>query len=78
MQPLAKAKDEPEEAQRLFEFGVDTGRGFVQAARDGEMSQEDFQQSVPLGVSMRLGGPSDDFMIGRIYESAENVARQSG
>ena len=71
---LAKAKDEPEEVQRLFEFGVDTGRGFVQAARDGEMSQEDFQQSVPLGVSMRLGGPSGDFMIGRIYESAENAA----
>ena len=57
------------EGQRLFTVGVTKGREFLSALRSKEITPEDFQKSVPAGISMLIQGPSDDFILGRIYQS---------
>lgn len=63
------------ETQRLFEIGVDAGRTFLGALRKNEIPEDALRTHVPLmGVAMLLNGPSDDFIIGRIYENASREA----
>mgnify|MGYP006915206776 FL=1 len=66
-----------DEANRLFLVGLRAGTKFLDAAKAGSITQEEAKRNVPLGVSLLLDGPSDDFVIGRIYESAINNAFDS-
>lgn len=62
-----------QEQQRLFEVGYDAGRTFV----DGFINKtitETVANDAPLGVLMLLSGPTTDFIIGRIFESATEDA----
>ena len=63
----AKIEKEPE---RLFNVGLKAGRVLVKAVHDGKFTNEQLSTSIPLGVKMRLGGPSVDFVVGVIYADA--------
>lgn len=63
------------EAERLFLFGYEQGKKFLGAARAGKITDEDFRQEVPIGISMSLsGGPNDDFILGVISSNVQEDA----
>lgn len=62
------------EAERLFLFGYEQGKIFLGAVRTGKVTDEDFQQEVPIGISMSLAGPNDDFILGVIYTNIQDEA----
>jgi hypothetical protein len=62
------------EAERLFLFGYEQGEKFLGAARAGEITDEDFQLEVPIGVSWSLAGPNNDFVLGVLYTNAQEDA----
>jgi hypothetical protein len=62
------------EAERLFIFGYEQGKKFLGAARVGKITDEDFRQEVPIGVSMSLAGPNDDFILGVISTNVQDEA----
>ncbi|GGX42588.1 hypothetical protein [Saccharospirillum salsuginis] len=71
---LAAKIGRSEEQKRLFEFGYKEGKKFIDSVRSGEISEEDLSSKVPVGVLWHMQGPTTDFILGRIYESAaENV-----
>ena len=74
---FALMSGQQDEANRLFLVGLRAGTKFLDAAKAGSITQEEAKRNVPLGVSLLLDGPSDDFVIGRIYESAINNAFDS-
>jgi len=63
-----------DEAERLFQIGLEAGRTFIEALRNHEISEKAVSQEAPIGVTMYLSGPSVDFMIGRIFEGATTEA----
>lgn len=66
-------KNSPEQ-ERLFLFGLDQGRKFIAAHSAGKIKQEDLSNTAPWGFLILLQGPSADFMLGRIFESAQEDA----
>jgi hypothetical protein len=74
---LASHLDEKVEHERLFEYGYEQGKIFVEAVFAGEVTREDIDNEVPIGVSVSLEGPTTDFMLGRIYEVAVEYASDS-
>lgn len=62
------------EAERLFNMGMDTSREFVSKVVAGEVSDYDIFQHTPLSVAGVLRGPSEDFIIGRIYQMVSSAA----
>ena len=67
------ANDEAE-TERLFYVGYDAGKAFFEALEAGEISDEEWRSEVPIGVSLRMGGPTVDFTLGRIYAAAAEDA----
>tara|TARA_R110002167_G_scaffold366444_2_gene597244 strand:+ start:108391 stop:108867 length:477 start_codon:yes stop_codon:yes gene_type:complete len=59
-----------EEAEGLFIVGYEAGQQFLSAARAGLITDKEASSNVPIIVTLLLGGPSDDFMIGRVFENA--------
>lgn len=70
----ANISENYEESERLFQLGISTGRDFVEAALNKEITPEQFKKEVPIGVSLVLQGPTVDFIIGRVYQSITNDA----
>jgi len=59
-----------EESRRLYKIGYDQGTAFVGAYKAGKVDQQ-ARNNVPLAVLLMLdGGPTVDFILGRIFESA--------
>jgi hypothetical protein len=48
--------------------GISAGRRFVEAARAGRIPPEDVSATVPIFVALSLAGPSDEFVLGRLFE----------
>lgn len=71
---FAELKGDADEQRRLFDLGYGSGQGFLDALAAGKVSREDIRANVPLAVSMRLGGPSPDFILGQIFEAAAEDA----
>lgn len=63
-----------EAALTHFNQGYASGSQFVAAARAGQIDQTDFDSTVPVYISMSLQGPSDDFVLGRLYEMTTEEA----
>lgn len=61
------------EQERLFKVGYDSGKKMLEGVINKTIPDSTLREA-PIGVTMRLGGPSVDFMIGRIFESAMNDA----
>ena len=66
----AEMSGNDQEQARLFELGVKSGREFLEALKNRKIPPQIAEQEVPIGVSMLLGGPSVDFIIGRVFENA--------
>lgn len=55
------------EAERLFNYGVEVGRQFLQDAQDNKFTAKDYSSVVPMVWGMNRGGPTIDFVLGKIY-----------
>ena len=74
---FAEMSGSNQEQDRLFGIGMKTGRRFVEALQNNQISPEAMRSEVPIGVTMLLAGPSVDFIIGRIFENATRDAFDS-
>ncbi|MBI1755329.1 hypothetical protein HYR65_03545 [Candidatus Azambacteria bacterium] len=70
----ASKVNDAKESERLFMFGYAQGQKFLGALRAEKIKQEDVSQEVPIGITMLLQGPSDEFILGRIFENAQEEA----
>lgn len=66
--------DDQKEAERLFTFGYEQGKKFLGAVRAEKISEEDWRTEIPMGISMRLEGPNDDFILGVISADIQESA----
>jgi len=73
---FAELAEDQEEQKRLFLVGIEAGRSFVRDVQDETVPESEYREA-PIGVLMRLGGPSIDFILGRIFESAVGEAHDS-
>ncbi|MBU2566162.1 hypothetical protein KKG46_01225 [Patescibacteria group bacterium] len=69
--------DDDEEAERQFKLGYKKGIEFLSALESQKIEDKDFRSEVPIGVSMNLSGPSNDFILGIIYSAATDDAFKS-
>lgn len=67
-------KKDQVETQRLFKVGYAAGQRFLAAALAGTITQEETKSTVPMAVGFRMSGPTTEFVLGRIFESATNDA----
>ena len=74
---LAEYADKPEESRRLYNLGYDQGKTLLDAFRAGKVDQQ-ARSKLPIPVLLMLdGGPTVDFILGRIFESAmQDTSRQ--
>ena len=70
----ASKDSDAKEAERLFLFAYDQGKLFLGALIADKIDREDISQEVPIGVTMVLQGPSEEFILGRIYDAAQEEA----
>jgi hypothetical protein len=70
---FAEMSGDTVQQKRLFDLGYAAGQGWLSDLKDKKSSEAELREA-PIGVRMLLGGPSIDFMIGRIFESAMNDA----
>jgi hypothetical protein len=69
----AEMSEDLAEQERLFEVGYEAGRAFLTSVEEGTISDEELQRS-PTVVLLLLGGPTIDFILGRIFQSAADNA----
>jgi len=70
----ASSNEDAKEGERLFLFAYKQGKTFISAARANKITKEDYSNEVPIGISFVSAGPSDDFILGRIYSAAQEDA----
>lgn len=63
-----------EQQKKLFAIGHASGKRFLAAVHAGTISKEEGDANVPFFVTLMLDGPSDDFILGRMYEFASTYA----
>jgi hypothetical protein len=73
----AEMSGEREEQARLFDVGIKAGRDFIDAINKKQIPPDVAEREVPIGVNLVFGGPTPDFIIGRIFESASKDAFDS-
>jgi hypothetical protein len=56
------------DVERLFKIGYASGNAFLNAARAGKITAED-SKKVPWFWNTVAGGPSNDFILGRLYHA---------
>jgi len=71
---LASHIKDSKEGERLFLFGYEQGKKFIRALKANKIEKEDISNGVPMIMLLLLEGPSEDFMLGRIYENAQEHA----
>src|ERR1700736_2476679 len=65
---LVEYADMPEESRRLYNLGYDQGKTLLDAFRAGKVDQQ-ARGKLPIPVSPMLdGGPTVDFVLGRIRD----------
>ena len=70
----AELKGDADEQGRLFTLGYSKGKQFVDATVAGTITPEEGRTIVPMVVGMLMAGPSPEFVLGRIFESAVGQA----
>ena len=63
---LGKAQDH----ERLFKYGYEQGKVFIEAVRAGRVDEKDLTSISPSEFLMLAKGPSADFALGRVFEGA--------
>jgi len=71
---LAEKSKNPKEQERLFKYGYAQGLKFINAIQSEKVKREDISKSVPMMILLLLQGPTPDFMLGRVFESALDSA----
>lgn len=64
------------ESERLFLLGYEVGKELLNDLQNGKATESEIRK-IPVGINLVLGGPSIDFIIGRIYSQALNDAYDS-
>lgn len=62
------------EQERLFKYGYRTGLSFIAALQAGKIDRKDLSTEAPWLMMLLLQGPTPDFMLGRVYEAAQDAA----
>jgi hypothetical protein len=70
----ASMKGDADEQGRLFTLGYSKGKQFTAAAFAGTITAEEGQTMIPVIVGLLMAGPTEEFVLGRIYETAANQA----
>ncbi|MGB8896016.1 MAG: hypothetical protein WCD13_17160 [Pseudolabrys sp.] len=70
----AELSDYKSEQERLHLVGLNAGRTFLEAMKAGQISEQAAREAVPINVLQRLEGPSNEFVIGKIYAAATGSA----
>ncbi len=71
---LARDLGKPEQyVTRSFGQAIASTRSFLKALRESKILNEDINRTVPVGLVLVLGGPTDDFIAGRIFEAVANA-----
>lgn len=65
---------ELENAGSFVRLGVNVGREFVDALRDGKITEEDVSQNTPIGFLWSLSPVGTDFSLGIAYAAATDEA----
>jgi hypothetical protein len=71
---LATKTGDAKEQERLFKFGYEQGLKFIEALEAKRISNDDLRAEAPMVVLLLLQGPTPDFILGRIYQTAEESA----
>ncbi len=73
---LASKINKPDDAQRLFTFAYEQGKTFIAALQAGDVKDDDLRGEMPMivGWLIRDGGPSVDFVLGKIWSEAQDEA----
>ncbi|MEQ6342937.1 MAG: hypothetical protein M3A44_15160 [Gammaproteobacteria bacterium] len=71
---LASVLERPKDQERLFRFGYEQGKEFLHALQGGRITAEDLKSIAPSGLLMVAQGPTADFILGRVFESAQENA----
>jgi hypothetical protein len=66
---LANQAGDTKKAEQFFEFGYSQGKEFLEALRSGKIKEEDIRSELPVIMLFLLHGPTDDFILGRMFES---------
>lgn len=71
---LASHLRETKEQERLFLFGYKQGQVFLGALQSGKIANKDVNGQVPISLVLLLQGPTPDFILGRVFEAAQDNA----
>lgn len=71
---LASKVGKQKEQERLFLYGYEQGMTFISALQTKKIEQKDLSSESPWAMLLLLEGPNPDFMLGRIYASAQDSA----
>ena len=67
---LAEYAGKPEESRRLYNLGYEQGKTLLDAFRARKLDQQAISKLPKSVLFMLDGGPTVDFILGRIFESA--------
>jgi hypothetical protein len=70
---FAELSGKPSEQERLFKLGYTSARRFV-ADMAASPQDESIREGAPVGILLLLEGPSEEFIVGRIFESVTEHA----
>ncbi len=71
---LAAQFKDTKEQERLFVYGYKEGKTFIAALQARKIDQRDLSSETPWLMGLLLEGPTPDFMLGRMYEAAQEAA----
>lgn len=61
------------EQKRLFSIGYASGARLVERVKDGTLTEAE-RKGLPIGIRGLFGGPSVDFVVGRMFEHVSEYA----
>jgi hypothetical protein len=70
----ASLMEDEAEKERLFLLGYNAGKQFLAGVQAGTITQWERISIVPMIVEMNLSGPTPEFVLGRLYQSAAGDA----
>jgi hypothetical protein len=71
---LSSMAGNEKEERRLFELAFTQGKRFLSAFEAGKVAHADLRSTVPMGFLLVIAGPSADFILGRVFEGAQQNA----
>jgi hypothetical protein len=71
---LASQMKDQAEQERLFNIGYESGKKFLEALQSKKIEHKHISEEVPIGFTLLIAGPSNDFVLGRVFENAQDDA----